>query len=98
MLSRWLDDTITASILLNAGLEVAIYWRIAVASSHARRLEGSADIDVCSFIYAHDVIHILNNMNTFGPLTPTVLARPNELDSWSHDTADCHKRIAIKQH
>jgi hypothetical protein len=65
---------------------------------HARRLEGSADIDVCSFIYAHDVIHILNNMNTFGPLTPTVLARPNELDSWSHDTADCHKRIAIKQH
>ena len=33
----------TALIPLTAGLDNVIYWRIDVVSSHARRLEGSAD-------------------------------------------------------
>ena len=43
MLSPWLDDTMTALIPLAAGLDNVIYWKIDVVSSHARRLEGSAD-------------------------------------------------------
>ena len=43
LLSRWLDDTITGLIPLTARLDNVIYWKIDVVSSHARRLEESAD-------------------------------------------------------
>ena len=40
LMSTWLDDTMTALIPLTAGLDNAMYRKIAVVSSHARRQEG----------------------------------------------------------
>ena len=44
MLSGWLDAQMVAWITLTAGFEVVIDWEIDVVTSHARRLEGSADL------------------------------------------------------